>query len=651
MINEKDFIEFNKEKFSVDCVYIHTCFQSLFSGMLNWLGDVLYKGDVKYKVIATYDKAVEVFKKKQQNLDGQVNTNFMPALTLDPMLDFSNEERAGRFPWMFRNLDSQWRLKPWNSIRLVDQGVTITPMFTRYQGTVEVTAWLSSIYQFIDFRTKMIQYCGGYNRWIRPECFWTHLIIPKEILYGSDGTQAINWDAINPNIITLETTATKEYALPFQLDAIWRLDSCGDSSNKMGADQLAEYKFNSTFTWECNIPTFIRFENYQFPIETINLNVGMTPTQAKYPLISGFGVFKRIDPYKQIVRLCNSRCIYNIIKTENTKPCIIMDNTMCKSYPETYLNYNHYVVGKIYDITKLNSPDDIKNIESILVIDQYKEEYIPYMRKCRGLVSRFDSGKNPEFMEFLREYHISCIYKINTLKLFKAFQSLHNKDVTFDPISKVVYLGTNEIKRWTPQDNFKEFDFNHNIIKIIHEMNLEEEVKDLKTFNVGQINIVTKMSAKPVKLLKKFECTKGQHTFNLGVIIQDKYKDDFTLMLNGQKVELYNFQEFDLVLDESIEVNDHDTLELHRNSDTYFRSVNLICNHLMTKQDEVDYINSKKLITVNLEELRVRDYDYIYCVSYNGLMNIDSDYIVDEQTKTITFNIEPHRDCYIQIYG
>lgn len=648
MIDESQFPLAIPQKYSTDVVFIHSCFMSLFSGMLNWVGDVLYP-KISYKVITTYDKAVEVFRKKQTNPDGLVNSNFLPALTLDPILDFSNEERAGRFYWMFKNLDNRWDLRPWKSIKLIDQGVRITPMFTRYQGTVELTAWLQSIYEYIDFRTKLIQFCGGYQRWIRPECFWTHMILPKEIFEAHGDQGPVNWDAINPDVITLETTATKEYALPFQLDAIWRLDSCSDGSTKMGADQICEFKCNASFTWECNIPTFIRFEDYMYPIETINLNVGMTPVQAKYPLRTGWDIFQKIDPYRDVVLMCNSRAIWNIDE-KDAKPSMVFDDTMCKCYPTQYLDYNHYVVGKMYDVTKLKSVDEIESVNSILIIDKYKEEYLPYVRKCRGLISHYDNDKSAKLMNLVENYHISYMYDINNLQLFNTFKKLHGKIVTFDVLGKVLYLGEKKVKRWTAKDDFADFVFNHNLINMIKKFNLEKDLKKEYMFSIGDINFHTLMSVDPVILCQKFTAKKDQHEFELPFMINDNCHRDFSVKINSEITNRYKIDLDKIILENDVKIKKDDIVELYRNINTTITSLRLVCNHYMTKEDEVNYIQNDKLIEVNLDNLRIDNYDNIYCVSYCGLMNKDRDFVINEKNKTLTFKIEPHRDCYIQIY-
>jgi len=648
MINESQFSSMLPKEYCVDTVFVHQSFMSLFNGMLSWVGDVLYPR-FNYKVITTYDKAVEVFKKKQSNANGQTDAAFLPALTLDPNLDFSNEERAGRFLWMFKNLDTS-KHSMWNSIKLTDQGVVVTPMFTRYQGTVEITGWFTSIYDMIDFRTTLIQYCGGYQRWIRPECFWTHLILPKE-LFGATGPEGkLNWDGINPEIITLTSTTTKEYALPYQMDAMWRLDSFADGSNKMGADQIAEYKCSASFTWECNIPTFFKIQNYQYPLEKINLNVSMTPTFAKYPLKMGFETYNKLNLYREIVPFSKIMPIYNI-KDDAAVPLIKMQDDMCYGYPEKYMRYNHYVIGKVYDITKLTSPDQIENIDSTLVIDKYKSEYLPYIRKCRGLVSHYDKTTSFDLLNVVKNYNISLLCGISNDQLFNAIKSLHGKVVTFDSLGKVIYDGKMEIGYYDHKADFTKFVFNHNIVRMIKRWKLEEFLKKERQNTAAVDGLHKQITESKQYLCETFTANENQKVFESNYVINKNCTDDFCVKVNKEEIKEYQINGYRLLIGDSVDIHAGDQITLLHSSDVVREKVTLICNYKITKEDEYNYYYNKKYLEVDISECKKVDTHTVQCISYNGLMNQTIDFTVDPVKKVIVFKLEPHRDCYIQIYG
>lgn len=662
MINESEFYTMLPKQYSINTVFVHQCFMSLFNGMLNWIGDELYPR-FNYKVITTYDKAIEVFKKKMENKDGQTQAPFLPALTLDPVLDFSNDERAGRFLWMFKNLDSSGKM--WNTIKLTDQGVTITPMFTRYQGTVEVTAWMTSIYDLIDFRTTVIQYCGGYQRWIRPKLFNSHLILPRQLIEMKtpDGSQ-INWDGINPELITLKTTATEEYALPFKLDAIWRLDSFSDNSNKMGGDQVSEYKCTATFTWECNIPTFIRINNYQYPIHEINTSVGLTPTESKYPRVMSYPIYTKLNLYSEIVPFSKYMPIYNI-EDNNAVPLIKMPNDSCKCYPEVYKNWNHYVIGKIYDITKLERPEDIEDINSTLIIEEYKDEYIPYIRKCRGLISKCDKEQSYDLMNLVKNYNISLIYDINDSKMFNAIKSIHGRVVTFDALGKYIYDGEHKIKCYGPFDDFSKFVFNDNIIRMIKKFALERRLREQKEYNLpfAETGFSSIIRTDNKIICEQFTGSSNQNTYELNRIVNSNCKNDIVVKINDKvinkttkhnlvEVDNYDIVGYNIIFNtDHIKINDGDIIALYRPNDCVYSTISMICDYKITKEDEYNYYYNKKYLEVDISKCRKVDMQTIQCVSYNGLMNQTIDFVVDEDKKIIKFNIQPNRDRYIQIYG
>lgn len=649
MIDENDFYDMLPLEYSRDCIFVHQCYMSLFSGMLNWIGDVLYPR-FKYKVITTYDKAVEVFTKKKQNIDGQTQTAFLPALTLDPILDFSNDERAGRFPWMFRNLVPGGG-KVWNRIKLTDQGVCITPMFTRYQGTVEVTGWFTSMYDLMDFRTTLIQYCNGYQRWIRPDFFWTHLILPKEIFNHEGPEGKLDWSSVNPEIITLSTTGTREYALPFQLDAIWRLDSFGDATTKMGADQIAEYKCQANFTWECNIPTFIKMENYRYPIHKINFNIGLTPTEAKYPIKMDYSLFTKVNPLRDLTDICKKMVVYNIAD-ENIKPLIKIQDDMCDSYPDVYMPYNHYVCGKVYDIEKLTDPEEIKLIDSILIIDKYDESYLPYIRRCRGLVSKNDTKKSLKFLTIVRDNNISLLYNIKDIKLFNALKSLHGKDITFDVLGKMVYKDIQPIKGFDYTTDISKFKFSHNIVNIIKRYKLKKYLNKEYTLPFGEININKKITDDIYIPCEQFEGQEGVNEYYLSKIVNNSVKDEFNLKINRYDFNYFTVQGNKLIIDPNrIRIKDGDIISLYKNLGVEEVMIRLIMNYKMTRDDELNYYSKKKFLEVDISECRKIDNDTIQCISYAGLMNKDIDFLIDNINKKIIFKIEPQRDCYIQIFG
>ena len=123
---------------------------------------------------------VEYFK-KQLELGQEVDKQILPAVTLDPSGEFAPEERGGKFLWQYPELYPAFGAKMWKKM-YVDENILITPCFSRFQGNIELLFWFSSVYEYLDFRTKLFMFSGGYGRWLRPKLFWSYITLPDEII-------------------------------------------------------------------------------------------------------------------------------------------------------------------------------------------------------------------------------------------------------------------------------------------------------------------------------------------------------------------------------------------------------------------------------------------------------------------------------------
>ena len=91
-------------------------------------------------------------------------------------------------------------------------------------------------------------------------------------------------------------------------------------------------------------------------------------------------------------------------------------------------------------INNLTSESEIKDQDTILLIDEYKKEYLPYIRRCRGLISHVDKLKNYELTEVVQNYHIS--YMCDIFNILSDYYMI-NKDEEFY-LDLIQYLRDNK---------------------------------------------------------------------------------------------------------------------------------------------------------------------------------------------------------------
>lgn len=625
-------------------LYVHDSFSSMFRGMLNWIQDGFDKR-FNYKVMATYDKAVQFFNQKRKSKDGNVSANILPSVTLDPNLDFINEDRSGKFPWMFPNLDPLSGRNFSDKIDLKEQGVTVSVMRTRYSGTCEITFWLQSIYELMDIRTKLIQYCNGTGRWIRPDFFWTHVIIPKDIIeFNRHDGKKLDWSATPVEVVQLVTTNSKEYAVAYPLNAIWRLDSLSDGSTKYGADQLTEWKMTATFTWECDIPTFIRLDNYSFYDMHPSVSFGLGPVYSSQPLLNKIETLVELTNNAIIGRYLEHQQIYSV--DTDKSPYVKLDSSQCCVFPTFYKEYNHIVHGNLYTYDKLVELDNNGQFPSkfIFLMDRWDESYLPYLRKASGCINHCDDSSS-EFYTLISSINLPAICSIKD-NIYQAFCKKEGQEITMDPVAGTIYLGICGWKKLDPDTitNKENYDVCNRLMDFFKSNNIFQD-KRYRNMNIGEAEFVFQNKEDIIGTY-----VENQSEYRLPILLNSTAREKFKLYVNDEfvptdKYDLYSYQ---IEFHDGVRFNPGDPIKIHVEGYLKICSIGNAINYHITKNDEREYYINGKLIEINIPN--GFDTDYIKCCSYNGVLNDHYDYELNEDKTKIIFKMEPQRDKVIQVF-
>lgn len=631
-----------------ETVYIHEIFSSMFHGMLDWFQSK-FEPRFAYKVISTYDKAVQFFNSKRHSKDGIVTTNILPSITLDPNLDFINEERSGKFLWMFNELDGYRQRSVSPKINLRDQGVVISVNHTRYSGTCDVTFWLSSIYELFDFRTKLIQFCGGTGRWIRPEFFWSHLILPKEIVEFNDtpSGKKIDWRSTPLEMIQFKTTNSREYAVPYNINAIWRLDSVSDGSVKYGADQVSEWKLTATFTWEANIPTFIRLDNYAFYNMRPTLNFHLGPAYSSQPLIDNIKTIQFYSKDQVLDQVTKNNTIYIIDnKDQIISPIVKLDNTQCQHYPLFYTNYDHIVSGKLYTKEWLIA-NELPNEDFIALIDYYDPDICDdFLNAAKGCICKHDDSSS-RFFSKVSALKIPTICHFDE-KLYNYLVNQNGNDITMDSISKLIFSGIYKSKIITDYNSLKHTDYYafNNIMDVIKNGQNDDILNDpeYRKLNFGENSFITYNRD---DIIGKIDTDTMELDLPYSVPISERlefevYADN--IQCNSEEYEIIGTK---IRFNEKFSGHNRSEIRIVAKGLSKVLTLQLAIDYHMTKTDERNYYTEGKKI--ELEIPQEFEKQFIRCFSYKGSLVETIDYnIVDNK---VIFELEPMRDKVIQVYA
>ena len=619
--------------------FIHNSFGSFFSGVLNWFGDEFYPR-FNYKVIGTYDKAIEFFKKKKE-LGVEVSTNLLPSITLDPMIDFSNEERGGKFLWQHARYAPGIGLRLWRSVDLKEQSVVVTPVFSRYQGTFEVTFWLSSIYELMDFRVALLQFCGGFQRWCRPETFWTYLILPDAVEnYQKQDGNNLDWGNTLSDVIHVETINKHKRVIPLSLEPIWRLESFSDASTKHGGDSIAEYKLTATFGYEINLPTYVVTSENLDP--TLSLSLSLGSTYSKYPIISPYKILQAMetDPQtdKYIDKNYNFYSIEDEVAERDNKILEFNENSVV--YPTKLIEWNYITSGTLLYINDEFIADPLNKVSrcNIVIMDSYKPAYLPYLRRACAAIS-VDDHKSSDFYSKCDIMKKPCVCLI-TEEEKDAIIPYVNQVITLDSRRRRIYEDELAVIDVGPSDPEMSF----NTVEQIKEDDPEAYDRAIEKVKDGEFpyDIPQHRGRENVDAMKKRLITDHasgvQTLFPLGYIIDDKNAAALLVYVDDELVE--QGVDYTIIDNTSIQFTSAPVL----GSVIYIggeflviKESKLAAIYEFTEEDLEDVENPT---LVDLPQPIDRK-ENIILVSYGGRLEYGRDYEINFDTDVVTIYVKP----------
>lgn len=639
MTNIRGYDKRTREHFTSNSFMIHNIFGSFFSGVLNWFSSDFYPR-FNYKVIGTYSKAIEYFKKLKTQGNENLK-NLLPSITLDPMLDFSNAEQGGRFLWQHSRYAPGIGIRVWPSIDLKEQDILITPVYSRYQGTYEVTFWLSSIYELMDFRVSLLQFCGGFNRWCRPEIFWTYLMLSEDVsdYEKQDGTK-IDWGNTLSDIIHVQTINKHKRVIPINLHPIWRLESFSDSSTKFGGDSITEYKLSASFTYEVNIPTYVVVSENVDPTLTLNLSLGNTYT--KYPLVSPDKVLISLENTEHFKKYFTGD--YSFFKIEDD--ILERDNLLVEFspnslvYPEKIQRWNYISSGVLLHVNDsfISKPNNVVKRDNIIVIDYYKPEYLPYIRKALAVISLNDTGigefyskceilKKPCICNLIEEERQIVLSRVKTM-------------ITIDTRRRRLYkdeLAVVQVENNDPELSYR-------ILKDIKDRDIDAYNDAVKNARDGYFpyDLPEHRARENInRMMKRLVCdyTNGLQTdFLLNFIIDNKNYSELLIYVDDV-LQVYG-SDYDIIDNSLIRF----TTAPRKGSSIYIggelmviKESKLISIYEFT-QDDVEKLEIKPKIKL---PQKIYNMDDLVVISYKGKLIRDFDYSIDFENQEVVILITP----------
>ncbi len=246
--------------------FIHNVFGHFYHDTMEYFSTYLYPR-FEWKVVGTYDKAVEYLNKNAQ-YGRETDMPMKPALILNPSGDFNFDEAisGGMQLWRFPNLAPGFIKRLYEPI-YQDSHFLVVPGFSRIKGDIEFLALVNSFYEYVDLKMYLLLIMGGIGRYIYPRFFNSFIIIPQELIDYEyemiDGTKyKIDWEANGAYEQLVKTIDKTKLVFPLQIRPRYKLTAMTDASSRLGGlEGLPDWRLAWSLEYEVQMPTFMLLQS------------------------------------------------------------------------------------------------------------------------------------------------------------------------------------------------------------------------------------------------------------------------------------------------------------------------------------------------------------------------------------------------------
>jgi len=249
--------------------FLHNVFGHFYNDTMEYFSTYLEEAGRKfdYKVIGTYDKAVEWLNKNAQ-YGREIDMAMKPALILNPSGDFAFDEAiSGAVQlWRFPNLAPAFIKRLYEPI-YQDTNLIVTPGFSRIKGEIEFLALINSFYEYVDLKMYLLLIFGGMGRPIYPRFFNSFIILPQALIdyeyEFEDGTKyKIDWVTNGAYDQLIRTIDKRRLVYPCQIRPRYKLTAMTDASSRLGGiEGLPDWRLAWSIEYEVEIPTFMLLDS------------------------------------------------------------------------------------------------------------------------------------------------------------------------------------------------------------------------------------------------------------------------------------------------------------------------------------------------------------------------------------------------------
>ena len=296
--------------------FIHNILSDYYKSLLDYFSN--YYSRFNYKIISTYDKAIQYIKNKQDQFGREIDKPNLPAIILDPTGELNISDSSGRQLRRFPKIMSGGA-KLNNKAIYMDDDVIIYPGFVRLVGEINVILLLSSFYEYCDVRLLFLQQFSGTERYSNEMEFSSYIILPDEIVFYEYDNEITNvkheldWFKFSVVKDVVKTINSEKFLYNVCIKPIIKLTGISDASEKYGgSDDISQWKLNLSFEYEIEIPWYlslhinhlVKYVNFNINVDDISsISMSNYVPKERYQLVYSMNIYDLDDPFSRSMEI------------------------------------------------------------------------------------------------------------------------------------------------------------------------------------------------------------------------------------------------------------------------------------------------------------------------------------------------------------
>jgi hypothetical protein len=285
---------------------------------------------------------------------------------------------------------------------------------------------------------------GGLNRYLRPEHYWSYIVLPDEVLnYEYDGSDSvdpyqIDWRGSDAVITLIRSMDQERVVYPVILSPMYKITGLSDAGEKFGGTNFPAYKLQITCEFEIDLPTFLHIKA-DWKLNSTNVALVMGGVHTFYgnqtPIETLGGLTSKPEPEYDNILYMN---IYEIPPVQLDDATTLVTVTDVWPDKTEIIDWNAVASGRLIMIND-ESDWDLVEAGDIIYSQTFSDSNITEQRIANGFITI--DPTNTDYIKSKAGLLQRPVFSGLSLSDISILLSYNGNVITLVPYKNKIYLG------------------------------------------------------------------------------------------------------------------------------------------------------------------------------------------------------------------